>query len=759
MSTEYIPSKNAEAVLKKRYLQYKEDGTLETPNEMLRRVAKTMAAQEPRDQEEWEEKFFELMANQRAFPNTPCLLNAGKEKGFLSACTILPVEDSIERIFQSAKDCAQIQQRGAGVGYSFSKLRPKGARISSTRGTTSGVCSFMDVFEVTVDRIQQGASRRGSQMGVLDYWHPEIWDFIHAKENLDRWNNFNVSVMVTDYFMQQVESNSPAPLVVKHPAWGEGYLIDSSHGVEPVLREDYKGEKQITIPRLFDEICRLAHQNGEPGLLFFDSINKDNFLADSHGPINAVNVCGEIPGRAGTTCCIGSINLQKYYITEVGFNFDSLAKDIHTLVRFLDNLIDANVYPVKLLEDYSKNTREIGLGVMGWANLLFKMELPYNHPEAIRQAEELSSFIASESYKASHELAKEKGHYPCWNSSHGVERRNATLNTIAPTGSVSILADTSGGCEPVFSLAYERHIMVDKDKNHTVLHEVNPIFRNRLFEEIGAEGAKETIAYAAKHGSIQNFTPSTPIKGDWNRIRDVFLTARDISVEDHIDMQAAWQKHIDKAVSKSINMIHEAPVEDVRAAFLRAWQVNNKGITVYRDGCREAQPMQLAEKEKSLKPKELIKVPEIAPAIKIKQQTPFGSLHVKVVYLDDLKKPIEVFAQLGKAGDNTYADIEGMCRLISLHLRSGGRIQDIIKQLTEIGSILAFPTKYGKVRSIPDGLGKALLRYTNMFEEKKPLTAGSEKDYNRKCPECQSPIIQESGCERCSNESCGWYAC
>ncbi|MEM3896600.1 MAG: adenosylcobalamin-dependent ribonucleoside-diphosphate reductase, partial [Archaeoglobaceae archaeon] len=538
-----ILSKTAETVLKKRYLLKNDRGeVVETPEQMFWRVANAIASAEENygnNPKPWAEKFFRIMWNQEFMPNSPTLMNAGTPLGQLSACFVIPVEDSIDGIFKALWDMARVQKSGGGTGFSFSRIRPKGDIVKSTMGVASGPVSFMKIFDSATEQIKQGGKRRGANMGILRCDHPDIEEFIKAKWEEGTLRNFNISVAVTDRFMEAVKRD-------------EDYeLINPRTGVVV---------KKISARKIFNLIVEGAWRNGEPGLVFIDEINRHN-PTPHVGEIEATNPCGEQPLLPYESCNLGSINLAKF-VDGKDFDWERLREIVHIAVRFLDNVIDVNAYPIPEIEDMTKANRKIGLGVMGWADALFLLEIPYDSEEAIKLAEKVMKFIQEESHKASQLLAEERGVFPNWKGSvwekKGLKMRNATTTTIAPTGTISIIANCSSGIEPVFALAYKRANILDGEE----FFEINPILEKVLREKGLYNG--ELIAKIAETGSVQNLDLPSSIKR-------VFKTALEIAPEWHVKMQAAFQKFTDNAVSKTINLPNSATRADVEKAFMLAY--------------------------------------------------------------------------------------------------------------------------------------------------------------------------------------------
>lgn len=804
-------SANAITVLERRYLKKSaETGeVIETPRQLFWRVASHVAQAEIcLNEGNWVQAmtvardYYNLMAERRFMPNSPCLMNAGREMGMLSACFVLPVEDSIEGIFDSIKATALIQKAGGGTGFSFSRLRPAGDLVRSSGGTTEGPLSFIQVFSKATDAIQQGAFRRGANMGILRIDHPDILEFITFKDDRTKITNYNISVAVTDRFIDELKSSPEKIHEVQNPrtkAWERLEKIDA----------EGNGTGEFwAVGDLWEMILDHAHASGEPGIVFIDRINARNPIKNV-GLIEATNPCGEQPLHPYDSCNLGSINLGMFIKNEgtrPEFDWDSYKSVIHTTTRFLDDVIEVNRYPLPQIDNMSKTTRRIGLGVMGFADALYELGIPYDSEAGTAFGKEVMRVMEEESHLASEILAEERGVFPAWEGSDweqsGRKMRNSYTTTVAPTGTISIIAECSGGIEPMFSLAFNRQVMKDAQGRPTIMREVNRVFERQARE--GGYWSEELVDQIIETGSLHDIEV-VPTED-----RRLFVTAHDISPEWHMRMQAAFQRHCDASISKTINFAHEATVEDVRQIYDLAIDLDVKGVTVYRDGSRDMQPMALKKAEESTESAEApadaaagaamttetgaagselapIKLPEIMTALRIRQMTPFGNMHVKVTVDPVTGREREVFAQLGKGGDVANSDLEAICRILSLWLRSNGSLEVAMRQLSGIGSSLTVPTKDGRIMSLADGLATALMRYLQAKSEHglealllgrvspdspeytapqapaapaAPAQSGSERrltQYKVKCPACSGDVAFEEGCVKCY--ACGFSQC
>ncbi|MDP4180177.1 MAG: vitamin B12-dependent ribonucleotide reductase [Bacillota bacterium] len=774
---------NAVKVLERRYLIKDENGNvLEKPDGMFRRVAKAIAQGDApyvsaEELQTVEQEFYDLMANLEFLPNSPTLMNAGRSLGQLSACFVLPIEDTMEGIFESIKNAALIHKSGGGTGFSFSRLRSKGAAVNSTGGVASGPVSFMKVFNAATEAVKQGGTRRGANMGILRVDHPDIIDFITSKRDNTDITNFNISVAVTEEFMKAVEEDRDYDLI------------------DPNSKTSVGKQKAKEV---FDLMVDMAWTNGEPGIIFIDRLNRDN-VTPGLGEIESTNPCGEQPLLPYEACNLGSINLSlliKNSGNKADVDFDKLGKIVKKAVHFLDNVIDVNKYPLVEIDEMTRGTRKIGLGVMGWADLLCKLNIPYNSQKACNLAERVMSFIQEESKKASIELAEKKGVFPLYDKSiykeQGIKIRNATTTTIAPTGTLSIIAGVSSGIEPLFAISYIRNVM-DNDE----LIEVNPLFKQiAVIDGFYSESLMRRIA---EKGSIKGF-PEIP-----KAIQNVFVTSHDISPECHIKMQAIFQKYTDNAVSKTVNLKHDATRVNVSEVFEMAYKTGCKGVTLYRDGSRDAQVLNIGsvnkgeavDSDESKANEETRKVaprprPDITTGFTEKVRIGCGNLYIIVNY--DEHGICEVFTNTGRAG-GCPSQSEATARLVSIALRSGIDVKSIVEQLKGIRCPSTIRQKDLKVLSCPDAIGRLIEKVAKIQNGKDisdndlvaptdnmiqiPMAkveverhacvgadscngtcsdlSSSSSNSAAVCPECGLAVEHEGGCMVCRN--CGYSKC
>ena len=738
-------TENAMRVLERRYLALDAEGNrIETPEDMFRRVAATVASVDDNPREA-EEAFYRIMTELDFLPNSPTLMNAGRELGQLSACFVLPVDDSMESIFESVKNTAMIHKSGGGTGFAFSRLRPKGSRVSSTGGGSSGPISFMKVFDTATDVIKQGGKRRGANMGILRVDHPDILEFIYAKEDPNHFNNFNLSVALTDTFMKALENGGKFDLVEPHTRRKTGSLD---------ARE------------VFDKIVNQAWKNGDPGIIFLDRLNKDN-PTPKIGAFEGTNPCGEQPLLPYESCNLGSINLAGMVKKENGawvLDEAHLDRVVETAVRFLDNVIDVNRFPLPEIEEMTKANRKIGLGVMGFADLLIRLGIPYDSDDAVRTAHEVMGRVKAKAKETSQAIAERNGGFPNFPDSLYAQNgekplRNATVTTIAPTGTLSIIAGCSSGIEPIFAISYIRKVM-DNDE----LIETHPYFLELALEHGFYD--EELMRRVAEHGGIQDFTEIP------EPIRRIFVTAHDITPEWHVRIQAAFQEYTDNAVSKTVNFPHEAKPSDIEEVYRLAYKEGCKGVTIYRDRSRDTQVLNIGSAEAETTPAPAdgrpmkIKapgvdgLPSIAPrprppatkGVTERMKTGCGNLYVTVNYDDE--GIFEVFAQMGKSGGCAASQIEGIGRLISLALRSRVDLEAIVKQMKGIRCPAPLWGKGGMVLSCSDAISRVLERHLNNGDEHLTIRSG---DIVGACPDCGGAVEHLEGCQVC--RLCGYTKC
>jgi len=734
---------NAAVVLGKRYFKKGPDAEiLEDAQAMFWRVASAIAAEEAKYSRKspWKTDalalaFYELMTSWRFLPNSPTLMNAGTGLGQLSACFVLPVGDSIEDIFDAVKHAAMIHKSGGGTGFSFSRLRPKDSRVGSTGGVASGPLSFLRIFNTATEQIKQGGTRRGANMGILRVDHPDIMEFIRAKEREGEFNNFNLSVALTEGFMKAVEKEEEYPLV-------------SPHSNEECGR--------LNAREVFEILVQKAWESGDPGIVFIDRINRDNPTPEQ-GEIESTNPCGEQPLLPYEACNLGSVNLARFFIPghsgHEAVDWDALRDTIHLAVRFLDNVIDASRFPLQQITDKVHQNRKIGLGVMGWADLLYQMGIPYNSQEAILLGEKVMNFVQEEGRAASKILAKERGPFPAYDNSTFAKKeqgpyRNATVTTIAPTGTLSILAGCSSGIEPLFALCFSRNVM-DGER----LVEVNPYFEQALKDT--ASYSKKLMDTVAAKGSIAAMEHLP------EELRKVFVTAMDIEPLWHLRMQAAFQSSTDNAVSKTVNLPNAATVDDIRRIYWMAYEMGCKGVTVYRDGCKSVQVLCTGEgenkKDASGEKKRVVRDrPDLVYGFTQKVRTGHGIMYVTINEVDG--KPFEAFVTIGKSGRSTTAKAEAIGRLVSLALRSGIEVKKIVQQIKGIGGEAQVfqPGKQGQVQSIPDGIAWVL--ENRYLKSKKSVHDENENGLGAQhCPECDEAMLFQEGCLICP--ACAYTKC
>ena len=747
MATTPRLSDNALTILQARYLL-----PGESPEQMYRRVARAVAAPEAAaEQEAWAERYYGLMAEGRFLPNSPTLFNAGTGGGTLSACFVIPIEDTMESIMAAATTSAMIQKYGGGIGYSFGALRSRGMPIASTQGKACGAVAVLRMLSSLSDMITQGGKRHGANMGILPVSHPEVMEFIHLKDYQVTAENFNISLAVTDAFMRAVERDADWDLVDPHTS-------------ETI--------RSLPARQVWKEIVASAWATGDPGLYFIDEANRRN-PTPHLGRLESTNPCGEVPLLPNEACNLGSINLS-LFVTPQGFDLEALDEVVGTAVRFLDNVVTVNEFPVPEVHAAVQATRKIGLGVMGWHDGLMKLRLPYAAPEARALAEKVMERINTAALAASAALAAERGAYP---ACVGEPVRNATRTCIAPTGSISAIAGCSSGIEPVFALTFVKNVLDGKR-----LQEVNP-----HLEEIAREEgvwSKDLSDLVARTGSVQGD------HGVPGPLGEVFATAMEIPYEAHVLMQAAFQRHTDLAVSKTINMASSAARGDVEQAYLLAHRERCTGITIYRDGSKQAQVLEApgagVASAPPLKTQRTVRDrPQSIRGITERVRTSHGNAYITVNF-DEAGTPFEVFATIGKAGSTDGAYLEAISRLISLSLRSGIPPVEIVDQLRGITSEPVWD-RGRLVMSAPDAVALVLAMHTHGSTEEEerlrqafasqaalPMSpaSGAERQggldeeglaesamlpHQLRCPDCNGPVVMQEGCMTCP--ACGWNRC
>lgn len=716
----------ARDILEKRYLREGEE-----PKDMLWRVAQNIGSVEENEsvQEYWARIFYKTMHNLDFLPNSPTLMNAGTKNNQLSACFVLDIPDSMEGIFTTLYDMAMIQKSGGGTGFNFGDLRPSGTPVSSTKGNSSGPISFMKVFDAASQEIEQGGARRGANMGCMSVYHPDIEEFIDAKKGTEtEFKNFNISVLIDDHFMEAIEEDKTICLTHEkspHPA------------------------KFVNARELFHKICNNIHENGEPGIIFIDEMNRNHPLSQE---IKSTNPCAEQPLLPYESCNLGSINLVNMLNESTKtIDWKYLEKTVEIAVRFLDNVIDANEYPLEKIEQTTKKNRKIGLGVMGFASLLIKMGIPYDSHEADKIATQIMKFINEKAHGTSKELGKIKG-LP--EGCKDLGRRNTTLTTIAPTGSLATIAGVSYGIEPLFALSYRKRMI---DKYHTILlpefkDELDRLDSTGIYKENEKYKILEEVKRTGKCSHINNIPADSAA---------IFKTSQEIDPTAHVNIQAAFQSHTDNAVSKTINMSSDSTVNDIILSIRRAYTQKCKGITIYRDKSRENEAVITGSKNDT---KKEIQTQEKQPAQRPQKvqgftemvQTGCGKLYVTVNYVNN--KPFEVFVETGSSG-GCSAFGEGVSRSVSLALRAGVDVDNIIKQLrkTKCSNFLRKASKNGiQGKSCPDIIGRVLQENKLTETNIEPKEGYSEEVPESECPDCGARLNTAEGCLTCS---CGYSVC
>jgi ribonucleoside-diphosphate reductase alpha chain len=812
-------SSTGEYIAGKNYLLVDLAGKIiEKPKEMFWRIAHNVASADllydsSKQMKKTRDEFYQVLSNLEFVPNTPTFANAGANLQQLSACFVLPIEDSLIKIGQSLVDAIMIHKSGGGTGFSFSRLRPYGSRVRSTGRISSGAIYFMWMYADATDRIQQGGYRRGANMGVMNIDHPDILRWIMIKSAEFTVNSFNLSVALTDRFMEQVEKDAqfaPEGLAsqkeeidrlideiqscLQNPESSFGDRMKAFEGkiqeLQKFLQAEQKDEgydlvnpdtKEVEVrlnaKKVFELIGRVAWEKGDPGVIFIDRMNQDN-PTPKIGQIEATNPCGEQPLLPYESCNLGAINLAKMVKEGLGdfgeIDYEKIRKTIQQAVHFLDNVIDMNHYPLSQIEQMTKSNRKIGMGVMGWADMLVQLGIPYDSPEAFNTASQLMNFIREEARKVSVDLAKKRGVFPNFKGSifdkkspyfkgRVLRLRNATITTIAPTGTTSMLADASSGIEPYFAIRYEKNLVTGE----TVVN-LNPYFV-KLAKARGFWQDDLVEKIKNNKGSLKG------LKEIPEEIQKIFPIASDIAFEDHIKMQAAFQKAgVDNAVSKTINMSSEVTYQDIIQSYLLAYNEGCKGVTIYRDRSRNKQILERDEKFKhDGKAIYSRRLPEVRRGSTWGLVTPVGTLHA-TINEDEEGHPLETFFTVGKAGGDILALAEGLGRLISLDLRTTApklatqKLKMIVEQLSGIGSSNSVGFGSKKVRSLPDGVAKILQNYINeklgISESQPELPLLEPKNLSQVnhnhgniCPECGNvTLVYEEGCEKCP---CGYAKC
>ena len=792
---------NALKMMRKRYLAVDENGSQEEPADMLLRVAKDLALVEKgygHDQtfiKKATKEFFDVMANKEFTPAGRTVTNAGAETSLVANCIVLPIEDSMEGIFQTLKEAALLQQQGAGLGFSLDKLRPSMAKTVKSRGTSSGPISFLKIYNSAFGIIKQ-QGRHGANMAMMSVEHPDILDFVRAKEVEGEISNFNISVKVTDKFMKQVVESPDEQWYCK---WKEEWPGEAGE-VKPhrVLRHPNGSvygveEVDITAGELFDEIVNYAWTNGEPGIVFIDEVNRTNPLPGL-GDIYTSNPCGEQFLHAYDNCNLGSINLAGF-VKDGKVDYKHLEKVTKTAVRMLDNVIDQFDFAVDKIIETAKKNRRVGIGVMGFADMLYQLGVQYNSKEGYEVADKVMSTIQKAAHQMSRDLAKEKGVFPNYKKSIYAKKRkrmrNAATTSIAPTGSISMMFDTSSGIEPNFALAY-----IKQDKDGEQYPYLNKYFESELkSRDFSKEEIAEITDEAIKTGTIQHLAELP------EDLRDTFVVSMDISGEEHVKMQAVFQENVDNSISKTINFPNSATQDDIKESYIQAWKLGCKSCTVYRDGSRTVQVLNIGEgeditsitdvpeKKKSVPVGPEIRVSEfteetssIVPRMRpdaligktYKIKTGYGNLYI-TINEDEIGRPFEVFATIGNSGGFFQEQSEAICRLVSLSLRSGIGVADVVDQLKGIRGPMPVMTERGTILSLPDAIGRILEEHIgfitsedNEFMEEE-VAVGAQKqlapenksvaDYGLMpgCPDCGAPLVMAEGCVSCKN--CGYSRC
>ena len=760
-----VLSENARVILEKRYLIKDEQGRpKENPEGLFRRVARAIAQGEEEGLRRlWEERFYSLLSSLKFLPNSPTLVNAGTDRGCLSACFVVSPEDTMDSIMEVAHDAAMIEKWGGGIGFGFSKLRPRNDQISTTHGEACGPIAVMKLYSSVGATLTQGAFRLGAHMGQLRDSHPDVREFIHCKDGDDTLQNFNISVQITDEFMRAVEND------------GDWALVNPRNG-ETV--------GSVRARELWDEIAESAWKTGDPGVVFIDRV-WETAPNPQMGRIETSNPCGEEFLEDHGNCCLGSINLDRH-VGDGDFDWEGLERTVRTSVRFLDDVINVNSFPLQSLRDVNLATRRIGLGVMGFADALVRLGVPYDSDRALEMTDRLAGFIKDTAWDESRLLAGERGPFPEYERSALKERgmapvRNSSVITIAPTGTISRIAGCSSGIEPHFAAAWWSNVLwKDHEKSSSRLLDTPASVRETLVQRLGDDQADEVLRLIADRPD-----EAAAILAEHGVDDSVYRTSMAIGQEAHVRMQAAWQRHVTNSVSKTINLPNIASVDDVQEAFRLAWETDCKAVTVYRDGSKSMQVLETGG-EAAQEPEEHLLVPRRRPTtvsgVTERVRTGHGTMFVTINFDED-GHPFEVFSTSGKSGGCDSANIDAISRLISLALRSGVDPDQLVEQLK---GITCDPVWDGGtlVRSPADAVSLALSRHLREEREPAERQASAEHDSTvqmglfpsaggrpartngnespavasgARCPQCSGYLVHQEGCLRCLD--CGHTKC
>ena len=769
-------SENARIILEKRYLMKSDEGeAIEDPDGLFHRVSNAVAqGEKPEMRQIWAGRFYDLMTSLKFLPNSPTLVNAGTGgRGCLSACFVVSPEDNMNSIMQVASDAAMIEKWGGGIGFGFSKLRPRRDRIATTHGEACGPIAVMKLYSSVGATLTQGAFRLGAHMGQLNIRHPDVQEFIHCKDNDDTLQNFNISVQITDEFMRAVDNDEEWTFY--NPRDIGGGPVNEAAGT-------------VRARDLWREICESAWKTGDPGVVFMDRV-WDTQPNPQMGDIQTSNPCGEEFLENYGNCCLGSINLDKH-VGIHGFDYESLDNTVRTAVRFLDDVIEVNQFPMQKLRDVNLATRRIGLGVMGWADALIRLGIPYDSPRALELTEQVAGFIHDTAWDESARLASERGPFPEYENSALKTRgmppvRNSSVVTIAPTGTISRLADCSSGIEPHFANAWWSNVLWKGsdgagEAGERLLDAPKSVWealRERLADEDQVRAVLEQLADAPEDAE-RIFTE--------NGIDPAhFRTSMLIGPEAHVRMQAAWQKYVTNSVSKTINLPNSATIEDVENAYRLAWETDCKAVTVYRDGSKSMQVLETgrdADAEEPGTDENGYLAPRDRPAAVLgvteRVRTGHGRMYVTLNFDED-GKPFELFTAIGKAGGSEPAHLEGLSRMVSLCLRSGIDPDAIIEQLSGITSEPVWDSGV-LIRSAEDGVAHVLRRHLNGPNRPGMASMGGDgvaqlglfttpkfsepsveyvpdTPLNGGCPKCSGRVVHQEGCIRCLE--CGYTKC